>query len=183
MSVGGGAASLAGVWLRRLFLDPSTGELAAMDSKARRFRHIDHVVPAAEGGGTSVENGEGLCENCNYVKESPGWERHVVGADEAGGPGLRGDILTVTPTCHEYYSPPVALPGSDAGRERQVPRAGCLILPLTGRAMGTPAPSAPSSMQRRDPRHRESRSAGPESITQGHSRAHWRARRLERRAT
>jgi hypothetical protein len=119
-----------------------------MDSKARRFpraladfietrdqrcrtpfcdapiRHIDHVVQAAEGGDTSVENGEGLCENCNYVKESPGWERHVVGADEAGGPGLRGDILTVTPTCHEYYSPPVALPGSDAGRERQVPRAG-----------------------------------------------------------
>jgi hypothetical protein len=88
MSVGGGAASLAGVWLRRLFLDPSTGELAAMDSKARRFRHIDHVVPAAEGGGTSVENGEGLCENCNYVKESPGWERHVGRCRRGWWPGL-----------------------------------------------------------------------------------------------
>ncbi|NUP75346.1 MAG: DUF222 domain-containing protein, partial [Sinomonas sp.] len=150
---GAGAAALAGAWLRRLFLDPSTGELAAMDSKARRFpraladfieirdqrcrtpfcdapiRHIDHVVPFAEGGDTSVENGQGLCENCNHVKESPGWERHVVGAGDVGGSGAdaegtRGDIVTVAPTGHEYYSPPVTLPGAASSRRRRLRQAG-----------------------------------------------------------
>ncbi|WP_052207559.1 HNH endonuclease signature motif containing protein [Sinomonas humi] len=138
-----GAASLAGVWLRRLYLDPSTGELAAMDSKLRRFpramaqfieirdqvcrtpyceapiRHIDHIVPAASGGETSAENGQGLCEACNHVKESTGWERAVVGTDppdQTRPVGTRGDILTVTPTGHEYYSPPRRLPGSQKRR-------------------------------------------------------------------
>jgi hypothetical protein len=129
-----GAASLAGAWLRRLYLDPSTGELAAMDSKSRRFpralaefirirdqvcrtpyceapiRHIDHVVPAVSGGETSAENGQGLCEACNYSKESSGWEQGIVGSE--GPDGTRGDIVTLTPTGHEYYSPPPKLPGS-----------------------------------------------------------------------
>ncbi|MCH6471662.1 HNH endonuclease [Sinomonas terrae] len=147
-----GAAALAGAWLRRLYLDPSTGELAAMDSRLRRFpralaefieirdqtcrtpyceapiRHIDHVTPVASGGETSVENGQGLCEACNHAKESPGWELAVVGTDTpdgtdspdgtdtAGGigpAGTRGDILTLTPTGHEYFSPPRKLPGSE----------------------------------------------------------------------
>lgn len=133
-AIGPGAASLAGVWLRRLYLDPTTGELAAMDSKSRRFprslaqyieirdqvcrtpyceapiRHIDHVVPVAWGGETSVENGQGLCEACNHAKESAGWGRNVVGSE--GPDGTRGDIVTVTPTGHEYFSPPPTLPGS-----------------------------------------------------------------------
>ncbi|WP_334170374.1 HNH endonuclease [Sinomonas sp.] len=144
------AASLAGVWLRRLYLDPSTGELAAMDSKSRRFpralaqfietrdqvcrrpyceapiRHIDHVVPVASGGETSVENGQGLCEACNHAKESLGWEHAVVGSEEPDG--TRGDILTVTPTGHEYFSPPPTLPGA---LPRTLPREG--RLPLEGR--------------------------------------------------
>lgn len=131
--VAAASASLAGAWLRRLYLAPSTGELAAMDSKSRRFpralaefietrdqvcrtpycdapiRHIDHVVPVAAGGETSVENGQGLCEACNYAKESSGWECGVVGSEEPGG--TRGDIVTLTPTGHEYYSPPPRLPG------------------------------------------------------------------------
>lgn len=143
-----GAAALAGVWLRRLFLDPSTGELVAMDSKQRRFprsladfieirdqrcrtpfcdapiRHIDHVVPAAGGGATSAENGQGLCEHCNHVKESVGWEREVVDAGEAEDIDPRGDIATITPTGHEYYSPPAKLPGAESARARQTPRAG-----------------------------------------------------------
>jgi hypothetical protein len=84
------------VTLRRLFSHPSTGQLAAMESKARAFpdalreflvlrdqtcrtpwcdapvRHGDHVVPRAKGGPTSAANGEGLCEACNYTKEVPG---------------------------------------------------------------------------------------------------------------
>ena len=177
-SPGAGAAALAGVWLRRLFLDPSTGELAAMESKLRRFpraladfietrdqrcrtpfcdapiRHIDHVVPVAAGGDTSVENGQGLCENCNQTKEATGWEQHVVGASgdgdsgdggiEDGGPGVgglevgglevggsedggaatHGDIVIVTPTGHERYSPPVKLPGAESGVRRGLSRVG-----------------------------------------------------------
>ncbi|HKU10521.1 MAG TPA: HNH endonuclease signature motif containing protein [Sinomonas sp.] len=155
-----GAAALAGVWLRRLYVSPSTGELAAMESRLRRFpraladfielrdqrcrtpfcdapiRHIDHIVPASAGGATSVENGQGLCENCNLVKESPGWEREAVPADEGsddgsedgsegGSTGPRGTIATITPTGHQYYSPPVKLPGTAPGQQhRQIPRAG-----------------------------------------------------------
>ena len=133
--VAAGAGSLAGAWLRRLYLNPATGELAAMEAKTRRFpralaefieirdqvcrtpycdapiRHIDHVVPVAAGGETSVENGEGLCEACNHAKESVGWERAVVGSE--GPEGTSGDIVTITPTGHEYFSPPPRLPGSE----------------------------------------------------------------------
>lgn len=129
-----GADSLAGAWLRRLYLDPSTGELAAMDAKTRRFpralaefieirdqvcrtpycdtriKHIDHVVPFAAGGETSVDNGQGLCERCNYTKDSPGWEQAVVAGETPDVP--RADIVTITPTGHEYFSPPPRLPGA-----------------------------------------------------------------------
>lgn len=113
------------VWVRRLFTDPVTGDVAAMESRRRCFdpamrqflvfrdevcrtpwcsapiRHSDHVTPSEEGGPTSVANGQGLCEGCNYVKESPGWRARV-------RPG--GLIETTTPTGHSYPShpPPVA---------------------------------------------------------------------------
>lgn len=90
------------LWLRRLYTDPETGELVAMDARSRRFpnalrelvelrdrtcrtpwcdapiRHIDHTVPAAEGGPTEVGNAQGLC---------------------------------ATPTGHTYVSRPPPLPG------------------------------------------------------------------------
>src|SRR3546814_8207540 len=31
----------------------------------------------ADGGRTAVVNGQGLCERCNYVKETPGWTSWV----------------------------------------------------------------------------------------------------------
>jgi len=37
------------------------------------IRHRDHAQPWAEGGLTTVENGLGLCERCNYAKEAAGW--------------------------------------------------------------------------------------------------------------
>ena len=91
------AEQLSLVSLRRLFMDPVSGELTAMESKARAFpaglarlirtrdqtcrtpwcdapiRHIDHVQPHAEGGPTSYTNGQGLCEACNHSKQAPGW--------------------------------------------------------------------------------------------------------------
>ncbi|MCT7364313.1 hypothetical protein A7G45_15690 [Mycolicibacterium llatzerense] len=87
------------VVVRRLYAQPGTNKLVAMESKARTFpkglarfialrdqicrtpycnariRHTDHVTPHHHDGPTSVHNGQGLCEHCNYVKEEPGWHR------------------------------------------------------------------------------------------------------------
>jgi hypothetical protein len=107
------------IWLRRLYADPDTGELVAMESKRRLFpeplrrflqvrdqlcrtpwcgapvRHADHVVPRQRGGPTSVDNGQGLCERCNQIKESAGWR---------AGTQPDGTVVTTTPTGHSYAS-------------------------------------------------------------------------------
>ena len=86
----------ARTWLRRLYTAPGSHQLVAMDSRARlvpegmaRFiaardqtcrmpwcgapiRHYDHVRPVRDGGTTSIENLQGLCEACNQAKEAPG---------------------------------------------------------------------------------------------------------------
>jgi hypothetical protein len=105
------------VWLRRLYADPA-GRLAGMESKRRLFtqaqrkmlilrdqicrtpfcdapiRHGDHVDQHENGGPTSIANGQGLCERCNYEKQALGWIQYK-----------RGDqIITITPTGHVYTS-------------------------------------------------------------------------------
>ncbi|WP_354179295.1 DUF222 domain-containing protein [Arthrobacter sp. UYP6] len=111
------------VWLRRLYVVPGSGQLAAMDSRARlvprglaRFiaardrvcrmpwcgapiRHYDHVVPFREGGRTSAENIQGLCEACNQAKEARGWSTRPSQAPEG-----RHTVATTTPTGHVYRS-------------------------------------------------------------------------------
>ncbi|TDZ79696.1 hypothetical protein DE4585_03444 [Mycobacteroides salmoniphilum] len=96
-AVSAGAKVLA----RRLYRRCGTGALVGAESRSRLFpkglaelidlrdqtcrtpycdapiRHHDHIVGSAQGGATSFDNGQGLCERCNYVKESPGW-RHTV---------------------------------------------------------------------------------------------------------
>ena len=88
--------------LRRLYASPSSGALVALESRSRLFprglatfielrdqrcrtpycdapvRHRDHATPWARGGSTSSENGLGLCEQCNYTKESAGWSVNAV---------------------------------------------------------------------------------------------------------
>ncbi len=117
------------VWLRRLFVSPETGELVGMESRRRIFprglrrflvvrdqvcrtpwcgapiRHIDHVVPAAVGGPTSADNGQGLCEACNLAREAPGM------VDRAGPRGSSESVTTRTATGHEYTSRPPPVPG------------------------------------------------------------------------
>jgi hypothetical protein len=103
------ASAAAKVTLRRLFVRPDDRTLVAMESRSRAFptalaelldlrdggrcrttgcdaavRHHDHVVRATDGGPTSARNGQGLCERCNYVKESPGWTSWV--ASPESGP-------------------------------------------------------------------------------------------------
>nr|WP_231705082.1 DUF222 domain-containing protein [Arthrobacter gengyunqii] len=125
------------VWLRRLYVVPESGRLVAMDSKARlvpkglaRFiatrdqvcrtpwcgapiRHYDHVVPVREGGRTTAENVQGLCEACNQAKEAPGWTSRTVRDTDFGPPVDtpelvhrlgRHTVVTTTPTGHVYWS-------------------------------------------------------------------------------
>ena len=117
------------VWLRRLYTAPRTGELIAMDSRARLFpaglrrciqarddtcrtpycdapiRHHDHIVAWQHGGPTSLSNGSGLCESCNHTKESPGWHAEP-------WPGPRHTLEIHTPTGHSYQSTAPPLPGT-----------------------------------------------------------------------
>jgi hypothetical protein len=116
--------------LRRLYRDPNSGSLVAMESRSRFFpkglagfigvrdrtcrtpycdapiRHRDHATPRNRGGPTSASNGLGECERCNYTKEAAGW--HVTAADENG-------VHTaefVTPTGARYRSTAPPLPGA-----------------------------------------------------------------------
>jgi hypothetical protein len=107
--------------LRRLYVKPKTGELVAADSRSRCFpeglssfielrdqfcrtpwcdapiRHRDHLVPASAGGETSEENGQGLCEACNYAKEARGWRVRAA-------PGERHTLEITTPAGMTYRS-------------------------------------------------------------------------------
>ena len=116
--------------LRRLYRDPKSGSLVAMESRSRLFpkglagfiglrdrtcrtpycdapiRHHDHATPRNRGGPTSATNGLGECERCNYAKEAPGWR--VTTGDENGA--HTADF--VTPTGARYRSTAPPLPGT-----------------------------------------------------------------------
>lgn len=109
------------VWVRRLLADPVTGSLTAHDPRARRFpatlerlvrlrdgvcrtpwcaapvRHVDHAEPYAAGGPTSLANGQGLCESCNYAKQADDWHTAVE---------PDGTVVTTLPTGHQYATRP-----------------------------------------------------------------------------
>jgi len=115
--------------LRRLYTRPATGALVAMESRSRFFpkglarlidlrdgtcrtpycdapiRHRDHAQPHYRGGRTSLTNGLGECERCNYAKEAPGWQ--VTTREDNG-------IHTaefITPTGARYTSTAPPAPG------------------------------------------------------------------------
>jgi hypothetical protein len=113
--------------LRRLYAHPKTGTLVALESRSRRFprglaefiglrdqrcrtpycdapiRHRDHAEPRKRGGPTTAQNGLGLCERCNYVKESTGWRvtAHI------GNGRHTAEFVTPTGSCHRSTAPPV----------------------------------------------------------------------------
>nr|WP_309978023.1 HNH endonuclease signature motif containing protein [Arthrobacter oryzae] len=135
---GAAGAHAFNTWIRRLYTAPSTGELVAMDSRARLFpaglrriiearddtcrtpycdapiRHLDHIVPWHGGGATTEANGAGLCEACNHTKETPGWKAHPANGPNAAG-GTRHAIQLTTPTGHSYRSTAPPLPGTQRG--------------------------------------------------------------------
>ncbi|SOD74636.1 HNH endonuclease [Jatrophihabitans sp. GAS493] len=116
------------MFLRRLYTHPDTHQLAAMETQSRLFtanqrhflllrdqtcrtpwcdapiRHADHIQPAADGGPTSVTNGQGLCEACNHAKQAPDWTQNL-------NPECPGEVITTTPTGHRYPSRPPDPPG------------------------------------------------------------------------
>ncbi|MDQ2844888.1 MAG: DUF222 domain-containing protein, partial [Actinomycetota bacterium] len=113
---------LAKAWIRRILTDPITGIATNLDSKRRTFdgnartflnlrdracrqpfcsapiRHADHIHPHHRGGPTSIDNGQGLCERGNYVKDMPGWT-----TSKGSQPG---EVITTTPTGHQYRTLP-----------------------------------------------------------------------------
>lgn len=123
MVLAAAADATVGAALRRLYAQPGTNKLVAMESKARAFpkalatfiglrdqicrtpycsariRHTDHVTPHAKRGPTSAHNGDGLCEHCNYVKEEPGWQA-AASYDRYG----RHTIALTTPSGAVYTS-------------------------------------------------------------------------------
>lgn len=118
------------VLIRRIYADPWSNTVVAMDSKdivftgnLRRLlhardgdtcrtpwcdappRHGDHVTPRARGGRTSLDGGQGLCEACNYAKEQPGWRHHTTSTWPE-----RHTVEITTPTGHSHQSQAPPLP-------------------------------------------------------------------------
>ncbi len=132
----------AETWIRRLYTEPTSGQLIGMESKSRIFpkgmahfiatrdqfcstpwcdapiRHTDHVLPRSAGGRTNESNGRGLCEACNYAKEAPGWAVRPIPEPppDTGSPpietGKRYTTKTTTPTGHVYWATAPRLPGT-----------------------------------------------------------------------
>ena len=63
------------------------------------IRHVDHIVPVRDGGRTSYDNGRGVCEHHNYLREMPGWQVSTV--SRTGEPHA---TITTTPTGRHYLS-------------------------------------------------------------------------------
>ncbi|MCD4527140.1 HNH endonuclease [Nocardioides sp. cx-173] len=112
------------LWIRRLYTNPGTGQLIAMDSRARLapsgladfvntrdqglcrtpwcgapIRHTDHIRSWEDGGRTTATNLQGLCERCNHAKQAPGWT-----ATPRIAPDGTHTVETTTPTGHRHRS-------------------------------------------------------------------------------
>jgi len=146
------ASTAAKATLRRLFVSPGDRALVGMESTSRVFdgllaefldlrdggtcrtpgcngvvRHRDHVTSAADDGPTAADNGQGLCERCNYVKESPGWVAWV--ADRP--PGALHEVHGVTEHLRIVRSTSPPMPGGPAGARDYSPAELALANHLT----------------------------------------------------
>jgi hypothetical protein len=140
-------------WLRAIYVDPY-GRLLATTSTSRfhptglaallrarghgicgsswcdaPIRHLDHITPHAEGGPTSLDNGQGLCARCNHAKQAPGWSQKVTEVDG------RHAVETVTPTGHTTVSiapaPPRPVMPTEPGHT-SITLPGPVRVPVTG---------------------------------------------------
>ncbi len=123
-------AASGDITLTRLLCDPATGAVVVADpTKYRptaatthavvcrdthcrlpvctaRVRHLDHAKAFADGGLTTTDNLQGLCERSHLAKSHPGW-------------AVTGDANTAmtwhTPTGHRYTSLPPPATGYGTG--------------------------------------------------------------------
>lgn len=101
------------VWVRRLYTDARSGQLAGTDARRRDFpavtrtfltvrdqtcrtpwcgapiRHADHAVAAAKGGTTDTDNGNGRCARCNLTKDLVGWATRTEDGTITGSSGMK----------------------------------------------------------------------------------------------
>lgn len=143
------AASDSVAWFRRIYTTPTTGDLVAMDSRARHFpkglqelirirdggmcrtpwcgapiRHHHHITPKSAHGTTTATNGQGLCERCNYAKQALGWHSRP-------RPGPRHTVVVTTPTGHTHASTAPPLPGTPSAPKPERPRVDLVFTDLT----------------------------------------------------
>ena len=134
------ASAAAKATLRRLFATPEQRALVAMESTTRRFdgllaefltlrdagtcrtpgcnatiRHHDHITRTADGGTTTAANGQGLCERCNYLKETPGWTTWTPDPPPGTSPDQPHEVHGVTEHLRITRSTAPPLPGGPAG--------------------------------------------------------------------
>jgi hypothetical protein len=115
--------------LKKLYTDPTSGALVAMESRSRIFpdqlgqliafrdqhcrhpycdspiKHLDHIHPHAQGGPTSFGNGQGLCARHNLIKDTNATTTAGPGASNGTADGT-GDIVThLSASGAEFTSP------------------------------------------------------------------------------
>jgi hypothetical protein len=91
---------------RRRFDGPIAALIEARDQHQCRdpyctapIRHRDHIRRWADGGPSTDDNGRGVCQRGNLVREMPGWRVQLVDPDTH-------TVETTTPTGHCYRSRP-----------------------------------------------------------------------------
>ncbi|WP_442860321.1 hypothetical protein [Arthrobacter sp. zg-Y40] len=81
--------------------------------------------PHRDGGPTTGDNGQGLCEACNHAKEAPGWSARTVLLPDKPGHTLHTvethTVETRTPTGHTHCSAAPPLPGAPPGPGTRLP--------------------------------------------------------------
>ena len=136
------ASDAAKATLRRRFITPDNRAHVAMESTRRRYdglltefldlrdaglcrttgcnatiRHHDHIhdhiTTVHHGGRTEATNGQGLCERCNYLKETPGWTTWA--ARDPAAPGARHVVHGATEHLRLHHSTAPPMPGGPAG--------------------------------------------------------------------
>ncbi|QRO88402.1 HNH endonuclease [Kytococcus sedentarius] len=164
----------AEVRLRRLLLDPLHGTLVGRESRARTFsrgdrellvardrfcrtpwcdapiREADHVVGWAEGGSTSIANGQGLCSRCNQVKNHPRWDTRPVMARPDGAGATAGWLQKVRQVAGDRATDQ-AVDRADADQADRPDRSGLAVQQAevvtttpTGHRYRSPVPSLTS---------------------------------------
>jgi hypothetical protein len=91
---------------RRRFSGPVAALIDARDQHQCRdpyctapIRHRDHITRYADAGATTVDNGRGVCQRGNLVREMPGWTVRLIDPESH-------TVETRTPTGHRYLSRP-----------------------------------------------------------------------------